>query len=129
MGDATRGARETGYFEGGRGLAWLWFAVLSGPVTWAVDLVTSYALVKWACGSHGTWLLHLVSVAALAILGGGAAAAWWCHVRLRDEATLEGGRSTDRSRFMALLGLVMNGLFLLVLVANAIPRFVLSPCQ
>ncbi len=129
MGDATRGARETGYFEGGRGLAWLWFAVLSGPVTWAIDLVTSYALVKWACASRTQVGLHLISLAAIVVIVFGASVAWRCRERVPGGATLDGGSSADRSRFMAVLGLALNLLFFVVIVATAVPRFVIGPCQ
>ncbi len=129
MGEATGGTGGSGYFEGGRGLAWLWFAVLSGPITWALDLGISYALVKWACGNRMQLVLHLISVVAILVIAFGAFVAWRCRERVPEASTLDGGSSADRSRFMAVLGLALNLLFFVVIVATAIPRFVIGPCQ
>ena len=47
----------------------LWAGILAVPLAWSADLVASYALVKWTCSVQRTAVLHLVSVATLAVVG------------------------------------------------------------
>lgn len=121
--------RTASYWNAPGPIAMLWAGVFSGPVGWAVDVGISYPVVQWACRMNHPNLLHLFSLLGLLIVLAGAAAAYWCYVRLPQEANTDGGHSFDRSRFLAILGLALNGMFLLVVLANAVPRFILSPCQ
>jgi hypothetical protein len=105
------------------------FAVLSflaGPLAFAIDLSGSYLLVPHARGAHSKLAMHLVTLLALAVLGAGAAAA----VRvLRAPAAgarrLE-ERVAERSRFLALGGLLLCAFFLGVVAAEALPKLLLS---
>ena len=103
--------------------AGLWTGVLAGPIAWASDLGISYAIVKWTCGSQHTSVLHAVSAAALLAIAAGAVPAW------RGLSLSTGSASTDRIRFMAVLGLLSCALFALVVVATWIPSWVLNACQ
>src|SRR5205814_10179842 len=117
------------WFSSPRGLAVLWFAVLAGPLAWAADLGVSYALVQWTCGSQHTSVLHLMSVAALLVIAAGAVAAWRAIEEAPRDAPTEGGRPVDRGKFMAVWGLLSCALFSTVVIASAVPRWVLDACQ
>jgi hypothetical protein len=106
----------------------LWTGILAGPVAWAFDLTVSYALVKWTCISQREGVLHLMSTAALVVVAGGAIVSFTALRRTRLTAT-DGGDPLQRARFMAILGLTSCALFALMIVAGAIPRWMLDACQ
>ena len=109
------------------GMTALWAGLLAGPLAWAADLLSSYALVKWTCGHQHTTVLHLITVGALVLTAGGAFSAW----RALDDVSRAPATdaSIDRARFMAALGLLSSGLFALVIIATAVPKWVLDACQ
>jgi len=107
----------------------LWAGLLLAPTAFLLNLELAYAVVPHACSLQNRLPVHLVHLVCLAIaLVGGAFAlrSWrYCGETWPGE---EGG-SVSRSRFMAGLGLLLSVLFALVIVAQWIPSFVLSPCQ
>jgi len=116
------------WFSSPQGIGALWIGVLAGPVAWALDLTVSYAIVQWTCGGGPRFVLHLITVASLAIIGGGAYAAW--RALGSGPAVADDGHfPEERGRFMALLGLVTCALFALVVIAGAIPRLILDACH
>jgi hypothetical protein len=117
------------------GIAALWVGVLAGPVVWAADLVAGYALVAWTCGHHRTAPLHLLSFAALLVIG----LASWISLRAAMVTREPAGaaareiardeRTAERAQFMAGLGLASSALFAIVVVATEIPRWVFDACR
>jgi hypothetical protein len=107
----------------------LWTGILVGPVAWACDLGISYALVKWSCATQRALPLHLITLAALAIVAAGAAVSWRALQHTSPALPTDGGSSRARARFMAILGLTSSALFAATVVAGAIPRWVLDACQ
>ena len=102
--------------------------VLIAPLAWAADLVISYALVQHACSTGHHYLLHVVSVVCFVIALAGAVLSWrqYQHVSQGND---EGGSAFDRSHFLALLGIATSVWFVVVIVASAVPRWILSPCD
>jgi hypothetical protein len=107
----------------------LWTGILAGPVAWALDLSVSYALVKWVCMNQRDGILHLLTVVALIVVAGGAVVSWFALERTAADAPTDGGEPRQRARFMAILGLASSALFAMLIVANAIPHWVLDACQ
>jgi hypothetical protein len=107
----------------------LWTGILAGPVAWAGDLLVRYALVHWSCGTQQTAALNLISVVTLFLVVTGGIVAWRTFRRTPSQAPTDGGRPADRSRFMALLGILTSTLFALVVLAGAIPQWVLDACR
>lgn len=107
---------------------WLWYGILIGPLSWALDQQISYSLVAHACSTGHFYLLHAITVIALLLALSGAVVATMNLGRTRA-ATIEGGRVADRSRFMAIVGIAASVGWALVIVAMAVPRFILSPCD
>jgi hypothetical protein len=107
----------------------LWAGLLFPPIAFLLDLETAYALVPTACSARNVLPVHLVHLGCflLAVFGGLIAWRWW---RLTG-ATWPGeeGGPLARSRFMAGLGMLLSGLFALLIIAMWIPSFVLDPCQ
>jgi hypothetical protein len=107
----------------------LWTGVLAGPIAWAIDLLVRYSLVRWSCDTQHRFVLQIVACGALIVAAAGASAAWRGLLQTPADAPTEGGRPIDRSRFMALLGLLTSLLFATVIVAAAIPLWILDACR
>jgi hypothetical protein len=121
----------------------LWFGLFGAPAAWSVQLMANYALTAHGCfpGSEPratpyfgglSTLVLVISAAALAVAAAAGGAAWrsWRTTRAEHpgghEHLLETG--AGRTRFMALAGLLLSGLFLLGVVMAAIPLFLVPPC-
>jgi MFS family permease len=115
------------YWEG-RGAHLLWFSALSGPAAWAINQLLGYSLVKPLCAIGNGQPLAILAAAALALVIGGAVAGWRC-LRLLPDAEEDGGRRVDRSYFMAVVGIALNGLIAVLIVTAAVSPFILSPCE
>jgi hypothetical protein len=107
----------------------LWLAVLAGPFAWALQQQVSYMTTPTACASGRHLFLHLVSLAALLIVGAGAAIAWRRWKAASEGSTEKGDPKGSRVRFMALSGLTACVFFALVIVATEIPNLVLRVCD
>jgi putative membrane protein len=103
----------------------LWFGVLAGPLAWAIQLSALYALAVASCGGAGTAPLHVVSLLCLivALLGFHTARRQLRSMRGEEENPTIGAR-----RMLALLGILLESLFVLVMIATWAAVFLLSPC-
>jgi hypothetical protein len=107
----------------------LWLGLLVPPAAFLLNLELAYALVPAACGASTVAIVHLVHVVCLLLALGGGLLAWRTWKALGVEWPGEEGGPVARSRFMAGSGVLGSGLFALVILAQWIPSFVLSPCQ
>jgi hypothetical protein len=111
----------------------LWIGILAGPTAWILQLLVSYPLAQLSCrsGFQSQHLLPLQVIAcgALMIVGVGAMTAWRALQAVPAAASTDGGRPIDRARFMATLGLLGSVLFTLVVIATAIPSWILHACE
>lgn len=116
-------------FKEGAGPGALWAGVLAAPIATLIQLQVNYALVLWACDAGRKWALHLVALLALLITIAGGLLSWRNWRRTGATWEDEGAGVIPRSRFMALVGLLISGLIALVVIAQWIPIFVYGPCQ
>ncbi|HJQ70616.1 MAG TPA: hypothetical protein VKA70_16685 [Blastocatellia bacterium] len=107
----------------------LWAGVLLAPFAFLLNLQISYALVPWACSAGQPFWLHVASCGSLLLSLLGLFTAWRNWQKAGRESKVEGGDPRARSRFMAMLGLLMSGLFSLVILAQWIADFIIDPCQ
>ncbi len=118
----------------------LWLSLATGAVIWSLHLVVSYALTSLAC-EHGLlqmpWGTYTASrwvVIGLTVLAA-AAVSYALFIAYRDWQHLlqTNGESEDepggRFRFMAFLGVTLNGIFLLGIVVSLIPSLILPLCE
>jgi hypothetical protein len=123
-----------GSFSWGGRLAVLWLGILTGPIAWAALLETNYAMSYLACEQRHTWMLHLATAVALALVGAAALLAWRAAPPVAgdpggDEASVDPRETaTVRARFMAVTGLALSAWFALVILSMEIPVLVLHPC-
>jgi len=108
-------------------LAALWAGLAAGPLAWATLLETNYVLSYVACEQRHSWMLHLGTAIALAVVGLGAFAAWSARPPLVEDTA--SSTTESRVRFMAIGGLVLCAGFAIVILATEIPVLVLDPCM
>ncbi|HET9237576.1 MAG TPA: hypothetical protein VFO10_10015 [Oligoflexus sp.] len=112
----------------------IWFAFLGGALAWTLHLMGTYALsegfcrsglaqVSWMGLSVMLWSLALLTFLAVAVAG---VALWMARrQQLASVADIRGGQG-DIFLFMARSSLLMNALFLLVILAQTVPIFILG---
>lgn len=107
------------------------YGALIGPLAFALDLIISYALVQHACSTGHHYVLHLMTVICLGLSLSGALISWqqWQQVRGVDDQEPHTDPVIARAHFLAMQGLLTSLGFTLVIIAFALPRFILSPCD
>ena len=111
------------------GAVLLWTTVLSGPAAWALNELIGYALVKPVCANGHRLILTLISGGAFALALFGLWIGWWCFAQVRDAANEEGGRTIDRSYFMAVVGLGLNSIAALYILTMAVVPYLIGACE
>ena len=107
----------------------LWAGLLGAPAAWAAQMQLAYMLVPWCCRNDVHWPIHLTHFAflALALLGGWFSYREWQRVGRGWPAGAEGDEP-GRTRFLAVGGMTSSALFSLLILAQAIAAFFISPC-
>ncbi len=107
----------------------LWFAVLAGPLAFALAELASYSLAPTACWLGHPLVLYIVPLAPLLVVLAGAALAWRRRHREPPGSTETGDAGDSRSRFMALAGFWLCLGFALAIVAFTLPPLLLRVCD
>ena len=96
-----------------RGLL-VWLALTAGIGAWIIHLTVFAALVTFVHDNGFFWLFYIGNAVAIAVT---LLATWlsWLLVRAGDEAE-DAGTPGGRIKFLGLLGLLVNGLNLLLIV-------------
>ncbi len=104
--------------------ALVWFAIIAGVVAWVVHLTLFAALVEFVHENGFFWLFYVGTTIAIAIT---LAAAWlsWLLVDSSDEPE-DAGTAGGRRRFLGELGLLVNGINLLLIVLEGSYIFFIS---
>lgn len=122
-------ADDVSPFQQQTGRLLLWLGPLIGPLAWITDLQVSYSLNRPACEQGSSLLLHSATLVALLIAAVGVWLTWRNWKRAGESWPGEEEGIIPRSRFLAFVGFGVNVLFVLAIVTQAIPKFMLSPCQ
>jgi hypothetical protein len=113
-----------------RSLVRLWAGVLLPPLGWVADLLSRYLLVRWVNVHDVRWPLHLATAICQALVAAGALLSWRTLAagrRLRRVENPIAETARDARVTMGLWGLGLALFFLLLILAQAFPSFVLSP--
>ena len=122
---------------------------VAGPLTWGVYFLAGYVFIEAACKSDflrfsflglsgiSVVILGLTFVAFLVVLFAG----WWAYGKWREarpESTTsagdgpfeiqEGELAEGHIRFMTFVGLLLSGLFAIVILLTGLAVFFLQPC-
>jgi hypothetical protein len=103
------------------------FAIGGAFTAWVLQFAINYTLVDYGCGTVNKTIIRLVSLTALGISGAAALIAW----SLPTNGPASGAESApeDLVRFGAIFARLMNGIFLVLVLATGIATLVLSPCE
>jgi hypothetical protein len=85
-------------------------------------------MVQLACRLGRNLPLHVASAVALLLVAAAGIIAWRSYPRSPRDSSITHG-VLERNRFMAVIGVLMSGLFVLVIIAFWIPDFFVGPCQ
>jgi len=106
----------------------LWFSIFTPVFAWIAAQQVGLILSPWICATGRRWVLYpVMGLAFLAAVGGGAAT--WRRWKRLPAASEGEDAALMRRRFMTAGGLLMAALFLLAILALAIPAFVHRPCD
>ena len=109
--------------------AFVWWTMFAGPVAWAFDLGFSYVLTQHSCSTGHHYVLHVVTIVCGVVALTGFASGIVAYAALPHEASAEGVRPLDRTYFQVIFGIVFSLAFTVVVIAAAVPRWILSPCD
>ena len=122
------------YVREHRGLVLQWFAVLAGPVAWSAQFIVSYNVTDTgACVPAASHFLAsggfrpvvaVVSALAAAVTAVGLVVSYRCWKRLRGQDPTPG----ERASWLAVAGMMSNGLFLLMILGSFLPLAFFSRC-
>ena len=107
----------------------LWIGLLLPPITWALQMQFNYWLIRGACArgsSAALFAVTLISLVLVALAGFSSFLAWQ---RVGQKWPSSFGDRVSRNRFLAVMGLLMAGMFFVVVVAQGIAAIVFHPCQ
>ena len=105
---------------------WLLFAVVLGPMAALSNLMVAYSLVPSACAGgskslqHGSTLAFLVLSLVAVLIG------WRYHSRFAGEQVVVW---RERTRWTALMAIVLGVLSAVVVLAMEIPNWILRSCD
>ncbi len=107
------------------------FGYLGGVLAWALQLAVGYPLVQLSCVTGTTLWIHIVSLVAIiiTIAAGLVSYSVWRTGRAHDTADGQGEQAWGRDSFLGASGMLMSGLFLLLILYSGIPAFFLNPCH
>ena len=106
-----------------------WWSLVAGFLAFGGDLGFSYALQQHTCGNGDFYLLHVITFIGLVIAASGFVSGLYAYRALPQNSTEKGRESHDRAHFQALLGMGFCVFFALAIIANAVPRWILSACS
>jgi hypothetical protein len=115
----------------------LWLGLLTGPLVYTVHFLTVYLLVEIGCRAgwlpFNLWGLSGLAVAVLGLTVLAAAvniAAGVLEYReWQARKATQGGTEGRYAPFMSLVGVWLNGLFMLTILVTGAPALVLLPCR
>jgi TRAP-type C4-dicarboxylate transport system permease small subunit len=85
--------------------------------------------VAWTCSSDKSFVLPIIGIVFLLLAAGGGVLSWRIWIRAGrtwpEDVT---GLPLGRVQFMSILGVMLNTLFALVIIAQIIPDFIFGPC-
>ena len=122
-------AESTNTIDRGHSPALLWWVMWAGPLAWAADEGFSYVLAQHSCSTGHSYVLHAITAICFVIALTGAAGAHRAYHRLPHDASDKGPTPLDRGYFQILFGAVFSLAFAVVIIALAVPRWILSPCD
>ena len=115
----------------------LWLSLLAGIVIWEIAgrstsaafmVPFSETLVRlWQLVTRGEFIAQFIDSAELFLTG--FLLAIGTYKKMPERAEKQGHAPRDRAFFLSLVGIVMSLFFAVIIIAAAVPRWILSPCS
>ena len=122
------------YATAHRGLVLQWFTVLAGPALWSSQFIAAYSIADTgSCSPAASHYLAsggfrpviaVTSVLAAAVTLVALVASYRCWKRLRGHDPTSG----ERASWLAIAGMMSNGLFLVMILGTLVPLAFYSQC-
>jgi hypothetical protein len=106
----------------------LWTSMLLGPIAWFLNFQIIYGFAAIACKTGKLRMFVSCGITLAIVLGGVILSIWLVMVsrkRQPDELT---DQLQNRAHFMAVVGLLANLMFMLVIIAQTIASMMIDPC-
>ena len=111
------------------GIAGLAYGLVGAPLAALGMQAVAYTAVQWACGHNNVSLVHIFPVIFLLL----ALMALWLSWRdwgaVGRESRAEGATIVDRTRFIALCGVILSAFGVVLILAMWLPLLIFDPCQ
>jgi hypothetical protein len=116
-------------FDRWPGILGLTYRFVGAPLSALYMQVTAYAGVQWSCGHRNPITVHVIPVAFILLGVMAVCLSWrdWTAVGRLPRA--EGATISERTRFVALSGLLLSAFSVVLMLALWLPMIVFNPCQ
>jgi hypothetical protein len=104
------------------------WSLAAGFLAFGLNVGVSYVIQHHACGQAPVEM-HVVSGICFLIALSGFVVGYIQHRRLPHQSNEEGPAPHDRAHFQSLLGLSFSLAFALAILAEAVPRWILTVCD
>lgn len=111
------------------GLLRLAIDVVGGPIVALINLQAIYAGDTWACGHNTEWSLHIAPALCLVVVVGMTIDSWLIYHAVGGGVEDELGAEVTRTRFFALLGIMIGAISAAVILAQWLAIFTFSACM
>ncbi len=103
----------------------VWFALIAGIAAWAAHLLFFSAVVQFVANEGYFWLFYVGNAVCLLL----ALVAMWLSWRIYRAGDDDDAAATDsgRMRFLGIVGLLVNGINLLLIATEGAYIFVIPP--
>jgi hypothetical protein len=107
----------------------IWLMVVLPAFITAAAMQINYVLVRQACSAQRNLALYVVTIVALALLGGVGLVSFlnWRHAGAQWPG--ETADVATRTRFVSIVGALGSAIFFLVTFAQGIATVYFDPCQ
>jgi len=106
----------------------LW-SLTAGFLAWGANLGFSYVLAQHACSTGHHYVLSITNWSCFFVALTGVFAGWNAARKLPHDKQEQGRRPHDRAHFQSLLGMILSAAISVVIVAGAVPPWILRPCD
>ncbi|MBV9437665.1 MAG: hypothetical protein JOZ44_16520 [Acidobacteria bacterium] len=107
----------------------VWWGLAAGPISWAISEGLNYALTQHACSTGHVYVLRVTSIVFFLLALSGFASSSAANRGVPENARVKGHAPKDRAYFLSMVGIVTSLFFALIVAAESIPHWVMSPCS
>jgi hypothetical protein len=106
----------------------LWTSMLLGPIAWFLNFQIIYGFAAVACKTGKLRMFFSCGITLAIVLGGVVLSVWLFMMSRKREPDELTDQLQNRAHFMAVVGLLLNLMFMLTIIAQIIASIMLDPC-